>query len=80
MKKIFTYLFVIAVFAVTIFLILQIRKPNSQDFGAKDFVSTQDGHEEWAGIFIQGERIGYSFTKISRADTGLTVENLTRMT
>jgi hypothetical protein len=80
MKKIFAYLFVAVVLVITIFLILQIRKPNSQDFVAQDIASTQDGHEEWAGIFIQGERIGYSFTKISRADTGLTVENLTRMT
>jgi hypothetical protein len=80
MKRIFTYIFVAAVLAVTIFLILQVKKTTTQDVVPQDFVSTQDGYEEWAGIFIQGERIGYSFTKISRADTGLTVENLTRMT
>ncbi len=80
MKKIFTYIFLLAVLAVTVFLILQVRKPAPESVAPEDYVLLQDGHEEWAGIFIQGERIGYSFTKISRADTGLTVENLTRMT
>jgi hypothetical protein len=80
MKKIFTYVFIFIVLAVTVYLILQIGKPGTQDSAAPEILSTQDGYEEWAGIFIQGERIGYSFTKISRADTGLTVENLTRMT
>jgi len=80
MKKIFTYIFVLAVFTITIFLIVQIRKPTGQDTAPQDFSAVQDGYEEWAGIFIHGERIGYSFTKIARADTGLTVENLTRMT
>ena len=80
MKKIFPYIFVLAVFTITIFLIVQIRKPTGQDTAPQDFSAVQDGYEEWAGIFIHGERIGYSFTKIARADTGLTVENLTRMT
>ena len=80
MKRIFTYIVVVAVLAVTVYLLLQIRRPATQDLAAPEIVSTQDGYEEWAGIFIQGERIGYSFTRISRADTGLTVENLTRMT
>jgi len=80
MRKIFTYIFIVAVLAVTTFLILQIRKPQHTENVVQDFPSLQDGYEEWAGIFIHGERIGYSFTKISRADTGLTVENLTRMT
>jgi hypothetical protein len=80
MKKIFGYIFVIAVIAITIFLILQIKRPTGQDTTAPEISSTQDGYEEWAGIFIHGERIGHSFTKILRSDTGLTVENLTRMT
>jgi hypothetical protein len=80
MKKIFGYLIAAAVLAVTIFLILQIRKPVNAEAVPAGVASIGDGREEWAGIFIQGERIGYSFTKISRADTGLTVENITRMT
>jgi len=80
MRKILGYIFVIAVLAVTVFLVLQIRKPPKEELTSQEFSAVQDGYEEWAGIFIHGERIGYSFTKIARADTGLTVENLTRMT
>ena len=80
MKRIFGYLFVAAVFVVTIFLILQIRKPVLQEAAHSVISPTVGDYEEWAGIFIHGERIGYSLTKISRADTGLTVENITRMT
>lgn len=80
MKKIFGYVIVAAVFVVTIFLILQIRKPERQEAAPPVISATASDYEEWAGIFIHGERIGYSLTKISRADTGLTVENITRMT
>lgn len=80
MKKIFGYIVVAAIFAVTIFLLLQLRRPENSKFEPQEVAMVGSGHEEWAGIFIHGERIGYSFTKISRADTGLTVENITRMT
>ncbi|UCF70190.1 MAG: hypothetical protein JSW49_08300 [candidate division WOR-3 bacterium] len=80
MRKIFGYLIAAAIIAITIILILQIRKPVNAELVPVGMESIGDGREEWAGIFIQGERIGYSFTKISRADTGLTVENITRMT
>jgi hypothetical protein len=80
MKRIFGYIFVAAVLIVTIILILQIRRPASQESVPEVSSLAHEGYEEWAGIFIHGERIGYSFTKITRADTGLTVENLTRMT
>jgi len=80
MKRIFGYIFVIAVLAITVFLVLQIRRPPKEVLAPQELSAVQDGYEEWAGIFIHGERIGYSFTKIARADTGLTVENLTRMT
>jgi hypothetical protein len=80
MKKIITYIFIAAVLGVTAFLILHIRRPENTAPAIQSLPSTHDGYEEWAGIFIHGERIGYSFTRISRADTGLTVENLTRMT
>lgn len=80
MKKIFGYIAVAAIFVVTIILLLQLRRPENSKFEPQEVAVVHSGHEEWAGIFIQGERIGYSFTKISRADTGLTVENITHMT
>jgi len=80
MKKILGYLVVAAILVVTVVLILQIRKPVNAEFVPASEHSAGESREEWAGIFIQGERIGYSFTKISREDAGLTVENITRMT
>ncbi|UCD19962.1 MAG: transglutaminase domain-containing protein [candidate division WOR-3 bacterium] len=80
MRRISGYLIAAAIIAITIILILQIRKPVNAELVPVGMESIGEGREEWAGIFIQGERIGYSFTKISRADTGLTVENITRMT
>ena len=80
MKKILGYFVIVAVHVITIFLILQIRRPENVEVEPQAVTMAHSGHEEWAGIFIQGERIGYSFTKILRADAGLTVENITRMT
>ena len=80
MKRILGYLAVAAVLAVTVFLLLQIRQPAGKPSVTAPAATLAEGREEWAGIFIQGERIGYSFTKIARSDTGLTVENITLMT
>ena len=80
MKKTLGYLIVTVILIVTVVLILQIRKPVETKFVPAVNDGPGESREEWAGIFIQGERIGYSFTKISRDDTGLAVENITRMT
>ncbi len=80
MKKIFGYLVVAVVLIVTVVLLLQIRRPVNAEFVPEAHQSTGESREEWTGIFIQGERIGYAFTKISKDDAGLTVENITRMT
>ena len=80
MKKTLIYIFIIAVLAITVYLLLQLRKPESPEAITPELIASQEGYEEWAGIFIHGERIGHSFTKILHSDTGLTVENLTRMT
>ena len=80
MKRIFGYLIVAAVLIVTVVLLLQIRRPVNAEFVPEAHQSTGESREEWTGIFIQGERIGYAFTKISKDDAGLTVENITRMT
>jgi len=36
--------------------------------------------EEWLGIFLQGQRVGYSFTRISSTKDGFNVENRTKYT
>ena len=39
-----------------------------------------ENHEEWLGIFLQGQRVGYSFTRISSTKDGFNVENRTKYT
>jgi hypothetical protein len=79
MRKIFSILIVGIIFVVSIYLIAQIpRSRSSSDFD--NVPSTGESTEEWLGIFLQGQRIGYSFTKTVDAGTGLTVENRTSMT
>jgi hypothetical protein len=40
----------------------------------------KDISEEWLGIFIQGQRVGYSFTKVANLESGLEIENRSQMT
>ena len=80
MRKYFGYLIAAVVLGVTVFLILRVERPVNAEQAPAVITSMAEGREEWAGIFIQGERIGYSFTKLAHADSGLTVENITRMT
>ena len=80
MKKIIGIIIIIAVFAVSIYLILQIPKQGRSSLSESTVPSIQNNSEEWLGIFIQGQRVGYSFTKISKTDTGLVVENISQMT
>lgn len=79
MKKLIGIIIIIAVFGVSIYLILKIPKPASSTVG-KESIPILNNSEEWLGIFIQGQRVGYSFTKISRTDAGLTVENRSKLT
>jgi len=80
MKKIFGSIIIIAVFAVSIYLILHIPKQQQVPIVREEPLPKSGGSEEWLGIFLQGQRVGYSFTRISRADTGMTVENRSMMT
>lgn len=80
MKKIIGIIIIIAVLSVTAYLILHIPKQGHSKLAEPTVSSFQNGSEEWLGIFIQGQRVGYSFTKIGRADTGLAVENVSQMT
>ena len=80
MKKLIGLIIIIVVFGISIYLILKIPKSVNSNVIAEESVSIQNSSEEWLGIFLQGQRIGYSFTKISRTDTGLIVENRSQMT
>ncbi len=80
MKKIFGIIIIAVVFAVSIYLILRVPEHTETTTFRKEFVPTSGNSEQWLGIFLQGQRVGYSFTKISKTDTGMTVENRSMMT
>ncbi len=79
MKKLLSYIIIVLILAISIFLLLKIPRPiratvkNNSNQAAGSF-------EEWLGVFIQGQRIGYSFTKITKVDSHLEIENNQRMT
>ncbi len=80
MKKLIGFMIIIAVFGVSLYLLLKIPKPGNATIITKESNSIQSSSEEWLGIFLQGQHIGYSFTIISRTDTGLIIENRSQMT
>ncbi len=80
MKKLIGFIIIIAVFGVSLYLLLKIPKPGNATIITKESNSIQSSSEEWLGIFLQGQHIGYSFTIISRTDTGLIIENRSQMT
>lgn len=80
MKKITGILILIGIIAITIYLISHIpgnAKPEQEKTQTEE---VKDVQEEWLGIFIQGARVGYSFTKIMTFESGLTIENRSQMT
>lgn len=80
MKKIIGIAVIIVVFVITIYLIVQIPNPQVPEAVTPEQTAQTSSSEEWLGIFIQGQRIGYSFTKIIRRPAGLTIENRSLMT
>ena len=81
MKKLSGIVVIIVIFGVSIYLITQIpRSPKESSGITNDSNPGAVNTEEWLGVFLQGQRIGYSFTKISESDTGFTVENRSKMT
>jgi len=81
MKKILGILVLIAIIGITIYLI-SIIPGNSKPTEIKEDKTEQikDISEEWLGIFIQGTRVGYSFTKVATLESGLKIESRSQMT
>ncbi len=80
MKKIITIVIILVIFAVSAYLIVKLRPAKTTSPVEIHEPLALDRSEEWLGVYIQGQRVGYSFTKILRADSGLVVENRTQMT
>ncbi len=81
MRKIIGILVLIAVIGLTIYLI-SIIPGNSKPGEIKEQNTEQikDISEEWLGIFIQGQRVGYTFTKVATLESGLQIESHSQMT
>jgi transglutaminase-like putative cysteine protease len=79
MKKYLGIIIILAVFIASIYLILKIPKPAELDIPVHTINGELENNEEWLGIFLQGQRIGYSFTTVTKTDTGVFVENRSRM-
>ena len=80
MKRIITIIVVFGIFAASTYLILKLNPPKPKVLIETHEPQALDRSEEWLGIYIQGQQVGYSCTKILRADSGLVVENRTQMT
>ncbi|OPX18622.1 hypothetical protein BXT86_00220 [candidate division WOR-3 bacterium 4484_100] len=79
MKKFITIIIIAFIFGSAIYLLTRLNPKTGVKFELKA-QTTSSTEEEWSGIFINNKKVGYSFSRITRTDTGLTVENITRMT
>lgn len=81
MKKLISAFIIIVILVITTYLIFKIPQArSSQNPNTEEPKIIQGSSEEWLGMFLQGQRVGYSFTKITKTDQGLVVENRSQMT
>ncbi|HEX7319467.1 MAG TPA: transglutaminase-like domain-containing protein [bacterium] len=81
MKKVLTLAIAAAIIIITVYLVLQIPRPGrSAESSSMISDTVLSASEEWLGMYIHGERIGYTFTKLTRTGQGLTVESRSQMT
>jgi hypothetical protein len=79
MKKTIGIFAAVAILGVSIYLLLQLSVPVPERHTTEVTNTIGETSEEWLGIFLQEQRIGYSFTKITHTGSGLTVESITEM-
>ncbi len=78
-KNITITIIIVIIFGSAVYFLTRLSPKTGSSLQLK--VETPAGsEEEWSGIFINNNKVGYSFSRITRTDTGLTVENITRMT
>uniref|UniRef100_A0A7C6AEM9 Transglutaminase family protein n=1 Tax=candidate division WOR-3 bacterium TaxID=2052148 RepID=A0A7C6AEM9_UNCW3 len=81
MKKIIYILILGIIIGITIYLfaIIPDRQQNNETKTHNPGI-VKEISEEWLGIFIQGQRVGYTFTKIKKLASGLEIETTSQMT
>jgi hypothetical protein len=80
MRKLFGICAIIIIFGLSVYLILKVPRPTRASQVSTPQTTVLESTEEWLGIFLQGQRIGYTFTKISRTADGVFTESRSRMT
>jgi len=81
MKKIIYILILGIIIGITIYLFSIIpERPRSSKTKEHNPGVVKEISEEWFGIFIQGQRVGYTFTKIKKLVSGLEIETTSQMT
>lgn len=80
MKKILPFIAIIAVLLTTIVLLVMVPGGARPAPVNSRKITDAEVRESWYGVFIQGERIGYTFVKTTKTDSGLVIENRSQMT
>ncbi|MCX7994878.1 MAG: transglutaminase family protein [candidate division WOR-3 bacterium] len=81
MKRLITILITCVVAGITIFLFKTLYKSN-EEIAIKSTPAeyVKEVSEEYLGIFIHGQRVGHTFTKIKTLHSGLEIETSSQMT
>ncbi len=80
MRKLFGIIIIILIFGLSAYLLLKIPRPTRASHVSTQQTAVLESREEWLGIFLQGQRIGYTFTKISHTADGVFTESRSQMT
>lgn len=83
MKKAAAIAAAIILLGTTVFLLTHLpagRLTSRHGQDSNQATPTEGSREEWLGVFLQGQRVGYSFTKTTRSSDGMALENKTLIT
>jgi hypothetical protein len=82
MRKFSGVAIVLIILGITVMLVLSIPgiRGGKKAVAADTSTVPAGTREEWLGVFLQGQRAGYSFSKVARDDQGITLESMTQIT
>ncbi|UCC12317.1 MAG: transglutaminase domain-containing protein [candidate division WOR-3 bacterium] len=80
MRKLLGIIIIIIIFGLSAYLLLKIPRPTRASHVSIQNTTVLESQERWLGIFLQGQRIGYTFTKISHTVDGVFTESRSQMT
>uniref|UniRef100_A0A7C4XFX5 Transglutaminase family protein n=1 Tax=candidate division WOR-3 bacterium TaxID=2052148 RepID=A0A7C4XFX5_UNCW3 len=80
MRRLSGILILLVLVGTTIFIFSFISDRHQKSKRFTNNGELVDVYEEWLGIFIRGQRVGYTFTKIKTLKSGLEIETNSQMT